>query len=134
MAEVEFKIKLTGYGRLVVGRLVVLLEDYLIKSPDPDVNPPNGGQRSVELELEIKDEKEGYRVIKKEKTEAASHEAMINLICERSHAVLAHYFLFDPKHDDPISLTLKLIMQPLPMNTNAPARTYMELYEKVDDY
>lgn len=79
----------------------------------------------MELELEIADEKEGYRVIKKEKTEVGSHEAMINLICERSHAVLAHYFLFDPKHDDPITLTLKVIMRSLPMNTEAPARTYM---------
>ncbi|KAF7166196.1 hypothetical protein CNMCM6106_002120 [Aspergillus hiratsukae] len=131
MSEVEFKIKLTGFGRLVVGRLVRLLEDYTIKSPDPEVNL---GQRSVELELEITDEREGYRVIKKQKAEVGSHEGMINFVCERCHAILAHYFQFDPKHDDPITLTLKVIFRSSTMNTDAPARTYMELYEKVDDY
>jgi hypothetical protein len=115
--------------------LRTLLSIYLTNSGDPDINPPNAGQHSVDLELEIAGN-DRLRVIKKEKKVMGFNEAMayINSACERSQALLAFYLptLGEVPHDEnPITLTLNVIMQPLLMNTNAAAKTYVVSYPAV---
>jgi hypothetical protein len=112
----------------IIGRLWAVLDDYLPYSGDSDIIPPNFGQqeRSVKLKLKIarNDAGDTVRVIKKEKTVVGSHDAMINAICKQSHAVLGFYFP-DGNAGDPITLTLKVIMQPGHMNIDTPAKSYV---------
>ncbi|RHZ53958.1 uncharacterized protein CDV56_101390 [Aspergillus thermomutatus] len=133
MSEVGIKIKLTGYGGPVARRLRALLKDCLTNSGDPDLNPQEAGQRSVELELEIA--RRTTHVIKKEKKVMGLREAMayINSTCERSQALLAFYFPSDDYGWENIcvTLTLKVIMKSLLMNTNSPAKSYVEIKEDV---
>ncbi|GIC90100.1 uncharacterized protein Aud_006532 [Aspergillus udagawae] len=137
MSEIEIKIKLTGMPELVLARLQGLLEDYLTNSDDPEVNPPKAKQRSVKLKLKIvrNDNGEITRVIRKEKNVTASHNAMIDSIWERTRVLLKFYFptpdLDWTQLDDSfrVTLTLKVIMQPLPKNVNGPAKSYVEIEE-----
>ncbi|GIJ85279.1 hypothetical protein Asppvi_004135 [Aspergillus pseudoviridinutans] len=139
MPEVEIKIKLTGVPELVLSRLQSLLEDYLTNSDDPEVNPTVATQRSVKLKLKITRNDKGdiTRVIRKEKNVTASHIAMINSIWERSRVLLKFYFPTPDvdwtQLDDNfrVTLTLKVIMQPLLKNANGPAKTYVEFEEEL---
>jgi hypothetical protein len=124
---------------LVLGRLQELLKDYLTDSEGPEANPSEPGQRSVKLKLEMTrdNSQKTVRVLRKEKKKMIRlHRVMayINSACERSQALLVSYFPFDKddsRYERQVILTLKLIIKPLPANTDAATKIYVVSYPAV---
>ncbi|KAF7179205.1 hypothetical protein CNMCM7691_008136 [Aspergillus felis] len=138
ITDCKFSSKLSGLPKLVVGRLQDLLKDHLTDSGDSDINPPEPGQRSVKLKLEIARDtaQKTVRVLKKEKKVIGLRD-VVAYISERSQELLLSYFPFDedvPKYEWLVTLTLKVIMKPLHMNTNAATKIYVEIDEDIQSY